>query len=42
LQVEAKVLSDLEKAGRGQLISSFGSLIERVLFNLSDPESSYS
>ena len=37
LQVEAKVLSDLEKAGRGQLISSFGSLIERVLFNLSDP-----
>jgi peptide/nickel transport system substrate-binding protein len=37
LQVEAKVLEDLEKGGKGQLISSFGSLSERVLFNLSDP-----
>jgi peptide/nickel transport system substrate-binding protein len=37
LQVEAKVLDDLEKAGKGRLISSFGSLIERILFNLSDP-----
>lgn len=37
LQVEAKVLDDLEKAGKGKLISGFGSLIERILFNLSDP-----
>jgi peptide/nickel transport system substrate-binding protein len=37
LQVEAKVLDDLEKGGKGKLISSFGSLSERVLFNLSDP-----
>jgi peptide/nickel transport system substrate-binding protein len=37
LQVEAKVLEDLEKGGKGKLISSFGSLSERVLFNLSDP-----
>ncbi|MEG3438734.1 peptide ABC transporter substrate-binding protein [Pannus brasiliensis CCIBt3594] len=37
LQVEAKVLDDLEKAGKGKLISGFGSLVERILFNLSDP-----
>jgi peptide/nickel transport system substrate-binding protein len=37
LQVEASILNELEKTGQGQLISSFGSLMERILFNLSDP-----
>ncbi len=37
LQVEAPVLKDLETGGKGKLISEYGALVERVIFNLSDP-----
>ncbi|MFM7440719.1 MAG: ABC transporter substrate-binding protein, partial [Snowella sp.] len=37
LQVEAPVLQQLEAGGKGKIISSFGSLVERILFNQSDP-----
>lgn len=37
IQVEAPVLKQLEAGGQGQLVSSFGSLIERVLINFTDP-----
>jgi peptide/nickel transport system substrate-binding protein len=37
LQVESNVLKELEAAGRGKLISSFGSLVERIIINQSDP-----
>ena len=37
LQVEAPILKDLQASGKGQLISEYGSLVERILFNFSDP-----
>ena len=37
LQVEAPVLKELETAGRGKIISNYGSLIERIIINHSDP-----
>lgn len=37
LQVESNVLKELEAAGRGKLVSSFGSLVERIIINQSDP-----
>ncbi|HEY9878877.1 MAG TPA: peptide ABC transporter substrate-binding protein [Leptolyngbyaceae cyanobacterium] len=37
LQVEAPVLKQLEAAGKGKVVASFGALVERVLFNFSDP-----
>jgi peptide/nickel transport system substrate-binding protein len=37
LQVEAPVLRQLEAAGRGEVVASFGSLVERVIINFTDP-----
>jgi peptide/nickel transport system substrate-binding protein len=37
LQVEAAVLRQLEAAGQGQLVTNFGSLVERIIFNFTDP-----
>jgi peptide/nickel transport system substrate-binding protein len=37
LQVEPSILKQLETGGKGKIISSFGSLVEQILFNLSDP-----
>ncbi|MDJ0703122.1 MAG: peptide ABC transporter substrate-binding protein [Leptolyngbyaceae cyanobacterium MO_188.B28] len=37
IQVEAPVLKQLEAAGQGQVVASFGALVERVLFNFTDP-----
>ncbi len=37
LQVEAPVLQELEAAGRGKVVTSFGALIERILINFTDP-----
>ncbi len=39
LQVEAPILNALEKAGKGSVVSDLGSLSERVLFNLTNPNS---
>ncbi|MEO0758407.1 MAG: peptide ABC transporter substrate-binding protein [Cyanobacteria bacterium J06648_16] len=37
IQVEAPVLKQLESAGQGRLVTAFGSLVERVVLNLTDP-----
>lgn len=37
VQVEASVLKGLEAGEKGKLVSSFGSLVERILLNQSDP-----
>jgi peptide/nickel transport system substrate-binding protein len=37
LQVEAPVLQQLAAAGQGEVVTNFGSLVERIVFNFSDP-----
>jgi peptide/nickel transport system substrate-binding protein len=37
LQVEAAILKPLETAGRGKVVANLGSLSERLVFNLTDP-----
>ena len=37
LQVEAPILQELEAAGQGKTVSTFGPLMERVLLNLTNP-----
>lgn len=37
LQLDAATLSILERAGQGRVIASFGSLVERILINQTDP-----
>ncbi|MDY6784738.1 MAG: peptide ABC transporter substrate-binding protein [Cyanobacteriota bacterium] len=37
LQVEAPILKELEAAGKGKLLTNFGSNVERILFNFTDP-----
>ncbi|EKU97268.1 ABC-type dipeptide transport system, periplasmic component [Leptolyngbya sp. PCC 7375] len=37
IQVEAPILKQLETGGQGQFVSSFGSQVERILFNFTDP-----
>jgi peptide/nickel transport system substrate-binding protein len=37
LQVEARILEELEAAGKGKIIADFGSQSERILVNQTDP-----
>ncbi|NJL49301.1 MAG: peptide ABC transporter substrate-binding protein [Leptolyngbyaceae cyanobacterium SM2_5_2] len=37
LQVEANVLNQLVAAGQGELVTNFGSLVERLVINFTDP-----
>lgn len=37
LQVEAPILKELEVAGQGRVLANFGSYVERILFNFTDP-----
>lgn len=37
LQVETKVLTELQAAGRGEVLTNFGPLSERLEFNFTDP-----
>lgn len=37
LQVEAAILKQLEAAGQGKVVANFGSLVERVIINFTDP-----
>lgn len=37
LQVEPEILAQMEAAGRGELISSFGTSVERINLNMTDP-----
>jgi peptide/nickel transport system substrate-binding protein len=38
LQVEAKVLKQLSETGKGKLNNVFGSFVERIMFNQTDPK----
>ncbi|QGX97967.1 peptide ABC transporter substrate-binding protein [Roseovarius faecimaris] len=37
LQLAPDVLAGMQAAGKGQLVSAFGTLVERIMINLSDP-----
>lgn len=37
LQVEANILKQLEAAGQGRIMASFGPYVERIMFNFTDP-----
>lgn len=37
LQVEANILKQLEAGGKGKILTNFGSYIERIMFNFTDP-----
>ena len=37
LQLAPDVLANMQAAGKGQLVSAFGTLVERIVINLSDP-----
>lgn len=37
LQLAPDVLASMQEAGKGTLLSSFGTLVERIMINLSDP-----
>ncbi len=37
LQVEANVLEQLSQGGQGEVVTNFGSLIERIVLNFTDP-----
>ncbi|WP_027351322.1 peptide ABC transporter substrate-binding protein [Halotalea alkalilenta] len=38
LMIEPEVLATMEQAGRGTLVSSFGSLVERIVINWTNPD----
>ena len=38
LQVEAEVLEQMERAGRGEVIAAFGTSVERLMVNLTNPD----
>ena len=38
LQIDPAILSDMEAAGKGTVISSFGTAVERLMVNLSNPD----
>ena len=37
LQVEANILKQLEAAGKGKVVASFGPYVERIMINFTDP-----
>ncbi len=39
LQVEAEVLAQMAKAGKGVLVNAFGTAVERLMVNLTNPDS---
>ena len=38
LQLAPDVLSNMEQAGKGTVVSAFGTLVERIMVNLTDPD----
>ena len=40
LQVEPEILADMEQEGRGEVITAFGTLVERLVINKTNPDSS--
>ncbi len=37
LQIAPEVLDEMESAGKGTIVSGFGTLVERIMINLTDP-----
>ena len=40
LQVEPEILADMEQEGRGEVITAFGTLVERLVINKTNPDPS--
>ncbi len=40
LQVEPEILADMEQEGKGEVITAFGTLVERLVINKTNPDSS--
>jgi peptide/nickel transport system substrate-binding protein len=38
LQMAPEVLADMEAGGKGEVIAGFGTLVERIMINLTDPD----
>ena len=38
LQVEPEILEDMEKSGKGEVVTAFGTLVERLVVNLTNPD----
>ena len=38
LQVEPEILSEMEKAGKGTVVSAFGTAVERLMVNFTNPD----
>ncbi|ATG47446.1 peptide ABC transporter substrate-binding protein [Celeribacter ethanolicus] len=38
LQLSPEVLADMESKGKGKLVSAFGTLVERIMVNYTDPD----
>ncbi|WP_397542951.1 peptide ABC transporter substrate-binding protein [Roseovarius salis] len=41
LQLAPDVLANMESAGKGEVISGFGTLVERIMINLTDPSAEH-
>ncbi|MEQ9257758.1 MAG: peptide ABC transporter substrate-binding protein [Roseovarius sp.] len=41
LQLAPDVLANMESAGKGRVVSGFGTLVERIMINLTDPSSEH-
>ena len=41
LQLAPDVLANMESAGQGQVVSTFGTLVERIMVNLTDPSAEH-
>ncbi len=39
LQVEPEILADMEKSGKGEVVTAFGTLVERLVVNMTNPDS---
>ena len=39
LQVEPEILADMEQAGKGEVVTAFGTLVERLVVNMTNPDS---
>ncbi len=40
LQLAPEVLANMEAAGKGEIVSGFGTLVERIMVNMTDPSAS--
>ena len=38
LQVEPEILADMQKSGKGEVLSAFGTFVERLVINMTNPD----